>query len=143
MGFPRIQIKPLTEGVFMQPVNLGDQLQVLNLIPVASVTATGNGTGVDLQQLAGEIAVVCDIKNTAGATPTMDVTLEESSDDSTYTAISGAAFTQVTTGVLVAKISLNKNELKRYLRAVKTIGGTSSPAFLVSVKAFGINKYPA
>lgn len=126
----------------MIPNNLGDDLQVLNLIPVASVAADGNGTGVDLKDYEGEIAVVLDCNNVDGTNPTMDVTLEHSDDDSTYTAVSGGAFTQVTnTPASVQKISLVRHNLKRYLRAVKDIGGTMSPHFLVSVKGYGMKKY--
>lgn len=126
----------------MIPQNLGDDLQVLNLIPVASVSATGNGTGVDLKDYEGELAIVLDCNNVDGTTPTMDVTLEHSADDSTYVAVSGGAFTQVTsTPASVQKISLVRNDLRRYLRAVKTLGGTSSPHFLVSVKGYGMKKY--
>lgn len=125
-------------------MNLGDQLQVMNLIPVASINATGNGTGVDLQQLEGEIAAILDVSApTAGVTPTLDVALEHSDDNATFTAISGGTFTQVTSAASVQKLSLNKNELKRYVRAARTIGGTSSPAYLVSSKIVGIKKYPA
>lgn len=126
----------------MIPVNLGDDLQLLDLIPVASVAATGNGTGVDLLGYEGEILVTLDCANVDGTNPTMDVTLEHSDVlGSGYAAISGAAFTQVTTVASAQKMSLNKNELKRYLRAVKTLGGTMSPHFYVSVKAVGMKKY--
>jgi hypothetical protein len=127
----------------MRPVNLGDQLQLLNLLPIAAVTATGNGTGVDLEEIDGEIAVMIDVANVAGTLPTMDLTLEDSADNITFGAVTGGAFTQVTTVASAQKISLNSDELKRYLRVVKTIGGTSTPQYLISVKAVGIKQYPA
>jgi hypothetical protein len=122
--------------------NLGDCLQVKNVVPVATVITDGNGTGVDLLDLSGEIAVILDCSAGTGD-HTMDVKLQDSPDNTTFTDVPGGAFTQVTTTASVQKISLNKNELDRYLRAVKDIGGTSTPTFLMSVKAVGVNKYPA
>ncbi len=126
--------------------NLADHLQVKNLLPVANVSATGNGTGVDLQQLEGQLAVVCDVANIDGTTPTLDLKLQHSDDDGSgdaYADVSGAAFTQVTTVASVQKMVVQKSDLKRYVRVVKTLGGTSSPHYMASVKLFGINKYPA
>ncbi|MGZ3743855.1 MAG: hypothetical protein ACXVB1_00255 [Pseudobdellovibrionaceae bacterium] len=125
-------------------INLADQLQLLDLLPVAAVTANGNGNGVDLQQYTGEIALILDCHNVAGVTPTMDVKIQDSADNSSFADISPAvAFTQVTTTDFAQKIAVNKDEIRRYIRAVKTIGGTSSPQYLVSVKAVALKKYPA
>ena len=55
-------------------INLGNVLQVKNLLPVASVTSDGNGSGVDIQSLEGQIAIVLDCSApVAGSSPTMDV----------------------------------------------------------------------
>jgi hypothetical protein len=126
-------------------MNLGDHLQVLDLLPVAEVSSDGNGTGVDTQQLSGEIAVIVDSSAaTNGTSPTLDLSLEHSDSlGSGYAAISGAAFAQITDSASVQKMSLNKDELKRYVRIVKDIGGTDSPKFLVSAKLVGVKKYPA
>lgn len=124
--------------------NLADCLQVLDIIPVASVTSDGNGTGVDLVSYAGDIAIVLDCVNTAGTTPTMDIKIQESDDNLSFSDVTSGAFTQVTDAAAsVQKLSLNKDALKRYIRAVKDIGGTNSPAFLVSVKGYAFKKYPA
>jgi hypothetical protein len=123
-------------------VNLGDRLNVVSLLAVASVTADGNGSGVDLLEYEGEMAFVLSCSAGTGD-HTMDVKLQDSADNSTFSDISGGAFTQVTTVAGVQKISLNKNELKRYVRAVKDIGGTSSPTFILGVNALGVKKYQA
>lgn len=128
----------------MNDEHLGQLLQTVHLLPMQSVTATGNGTGVDIRDFVGELAVLLTAKNTAGATPTLDVTLEHSDDDSTYAAISGAAFTQVTdAGTLAAvleKITVRADQVKRYVRAVKTLGGTTSPAFMTACVAVGVKQ---
>lgn len=125
--------------------NLCTHLQTINLIPMASVTATANGTGVDLQQFVGSVAVTLAAKNTAGTTPTLDVKLQGSADNSTgWADISGAAFTQVTDANTAAatleKIVLNVDACPRYVRAVKTIGGTSSPAFMTTCVGVGVKQ---
>ena len=125
--------------------NLGDCLQVLDLIPNAAVTADGNGTGVDLITLTGEIAIVCDVPApVAGTNPTLDLIVEDSADNSSFAALSPAtAFTQVAAEASVQKISLNKDAVRRYLRIRKDIGGTDNPQYLVSVKAYGVKRVMA
>jgi len=129
----------------MNQQNLGQLLQKIDLIPMASVTATANGTGVDIQQWVGQLAVYLACKNTAGTSPTLDVTLEDSADGSTgWAAISGAAFTQVTdantAAAVLLQINVNADACKRYIRAVKTIGGSSNPAFMTACFAVGVKQ---
>lgn len=127
--------------------NSGDHMQVLDLIPSASIVATGNGTGVDIIQFTGQIAIVLDCgAATAGSSPTMDIKIQDSADNSSFADLSPAfAFTQVTNAASVQKKVLSKDAavVRRYIRAVKTIGGTSSPAFPCSVKGYGTYKNPA
>jgi hypothetical protein len=124
--------------------NLGQYLHTVALLPAQSVTADGNGPGVDVREFTGEMAVFLAAKNTAGTTPTLDVKLQDSDDDSTYADVAGATFTQVTdAGTLAAvlhKITVNASALKRYVRAVADIGGTDSPAFLASCFAVGVKQ---
>jgi len=119
--------------------NLGTNLQTIDLLPMQSVTIDRLGT-----DFVGGLAVFLRAKNTAGSTPTLDIKLQESDDDSTYTDISGAAFTQVTdAGTLAAvseKIVVNVEACKKYIRAVKDIGGTSSPAFMTTCVAVGVKQ---
>jgi hypothetical protein len=121
--------------------NLGDQLQQLDLKPVASISASFNGTGLDLVNYEGEIAIVADVANVSGTTPTADLKIQDSADNSSFADIVPAAsFTQVTTVAGRQKMSLNKNELRRYVRVVATLGGTS-PVYLISVNAVGMKRY--
>ncbi|MGZ6477664.1 MAG: Bbp16 family capsid cement protein [Bdellovibrionales bacterium] len=121
--------------------NSADHLSVLNLLPVASVTASGNATGVDMQAYHGQVAIVADVANTAGATPTMDLKIQDSADNSSFADVSPAiAFTQVTTVASVQKLVVNVQEIRRYIRVVKTIGGTSTPTYLISVKGYATKR---
>ncbi len=124
--------------------NLGTNLQTIDLLPMQSVTSDGNGTGVDVQQFVGSVAILLSAKATAGTTPTLDIKLQDSADNSTFADISGAAFTQVTdassSAAVLQKISLNVDACARYVRAVKDIGGTSSPAFDVTCVGVGVKQ---
>jgi len=125
----------------MNENNLGNILNQGMLLPMQSVTATGNGTGVDMQDYVGQVAVVLASKNTAGTNPTLDVKLQDSADNSTFADITGATFTQVTnantSAAVSEKITININGAARYVRAVATIGGTSSPAFMTACTFVG------
>lgn len=98
--------------------------------PVAR-TATANLTGVDFVN-SGEVAMkaILNVGTTSGTTPTLDVKIQESADNSTYTDVVGGAFTQVTAAAAPQLLSFTRT--KRYLRAVYTIAGTT-PSFVASV----------
>lgn len=124
--------------------NIGQVLQTIDLMPMQSVTATGNETGVDVTQFTGEIAVMLASKATAGTTPTLDVKLQESDTlGGTYTDIAGAVFTQVTnagsSAPVLQKIAVKVDSVKNFIRAVRTVGGTS-PAFMTTCVAVGIRQ---
>ena len=113
-----------------------------SILGAAAITTTANGTGVDISAFEGDVKFTLDSSAGGGADHTLDVTLEHSDDDVTYTAVTGGAFTQVTdvagtAGVQVLKI--NVPDLKRYLRVVSTIAGTT-PSFDFGVEFVGIKK---
>ncbi|MFC3347300.1 hypothetical protein ACFOOM_07600 [Streptomyces echinoruber] len=65
------------------------------------------------------LAVHC---TAASGTPTLDVSLEESSDGSTWTAIPGSGITQLTgVGNRTAAAAVTKN----YVRVTSTVAGTT------------------
>jgi hypothetical protein len=118
-----------------------DKLQLTAFHPTAARTATGNGTGIDVQTMDGDMFLVLDSAAGSGTTPTLDIKVQ-SSDTSggTYADIAGATFTQVTTTASQQAITISKDEAKRYIRVVYTVGGTS-PSFTFSVNAVGVKKY--
>jgi hypothetical protein len=110
----------------------------LDLAVPLSVTATANRAGVDVSQFIGVAIVLLTALNTAGTTPTLDVKLQDSPDNTTFTDVPGAAFAQVTTGAgAIQSIGLNMDGVAKYLRVVDTLGGTSSPATTRSVILIG------
>lgn len=124
--------------------NILGALAPVALIPATSLTANTNGTGVDVSAYDGVALVTVDLVNTAGTNPTADIKLQHSdTSGGTYTDISGAAITQVTTALTSARtqLALDVSATKKFVRAVFTIGGTSSPAWTTSVLFIGAKKY--
>ena len=125
---------------------LGSKTYLDTLLACDSRTASANGTGVDLEGSTGAegeaIVILTSDAASAGTNPTLDVKLQESDAlGSGYADISGATFTQVTNAASSQKITINTNDTKRYLRAVGTIGGTSSPAFTYAVELISAKQY--
>jgi hypothetical protein len=85
------------------------QANVLELAPVLSRTATLTGSAVDTRALSG----------------VADVT--------------GATFAEVTNADTTQMIAVNADALKRYVKVVGTLGGTSTPTFAYGVALVGIN----
>lgn len=111
----------------------------LTLITAGSYTSTQTGTGVDLSPYAAtgdhNFKVVMDVGTVTGTNPTWDVKIQESDTlGSGYADITGATFTQViATGT--GAVEIHTRTSKRYIRAVCTIGGTSTPTFPCAVIA--------
>lgn len=124
----------------MNQNNIAQSLQLATLIAPAAVTATANQTGVDISTYVGELAVILTSAAGTGTTPTLDVKLQESDAvGGTYTDISGAAFTQVTTAASVQKINVQVDGLKQFVRVVDTVSGTS-PSFTRGVALVGLKQ---
>ena len=111
-----------------------------NLLPTAARTATANGTGVDVTDYEGMAEVVLDSAAGTGTSPTQDVKLQDSADNSTFADITGATFTQVVKAASQQNISVDLSKARQYVRAVTTIGGTT-PSFTTSVNLLARKKY--
>ena len=114
----------------------------LVLAAAARRTSTLTGTGIDVLHYEGVALIVLNASAGTGTTPTLDVKLQHSDDNSTYADVTGGAFTQVTdvsgtAGIQVLKV--NVSDLKRYLRVIGTIAGTT-PSFDFGVEFVGIKK---
>jgi len=112
-----------------------------SILAAAAITATANGTGVDISAFEGDVKFTLDSDNGGGADDTLDVTLEHSDDDVTYTAVTGGAFTQVTNAAAAFEsIILSADSLKKYVRGVDTVAGTTH-TFSRSLSMVGEKKY--
>lgn len=125
----------------MLPIDLKSNLTVARSFAPLSRTATANGTALDTQQYNGSLLVVVDCgAASAGTTPTADFTIEDSADNSSFTANTAAlsaVFTQVTTTATLQTRSVDLRACRRYVRVVFAIGGTSSPAFPLNAHFVG------
>lgn len=104
-------------------------VKVLTLMKTAALNASANGTGIDTVGFT-EALITLDPGTGTGA-GSMTFTIEESdASGSGYVAITGAAFTAITTAnddpatPYLARIRLQQR--KRYLRVVATLSGTFS-----------------
>ena len=99
------------------------------LQPVAALTATGNGAAVDNAAAttkggAGHLHIIA----FAGTTPTITVKIQHSVDNSAWVDL--ITFTAAT-GKTAERIEVT-GTVNRYLRAIRTIGGTT-PSFTIAV----------
>ena len=123
-------------------LNALSQAVGLVLAAAARRTSTLTGTGIDVLAYEGVALVVLNASAGTGTNPTLDVKLQHSDNDSTYADVTGGTFTQVTdvagsAGVQVKRI--NVSDLKRYVRVIGTIAGTT-PSFDFAVEFVGIEK---
>lgn len=111
------------------------------ILAAAKISATANGNGVDIGAFEGDVKFTLDSSAGVSADDTLDVTLEHSDDNVTFTAITGGAFAQVTNaGAAFESIILSADGLKQYVRGVDTLGG-ASPEFSRSLQMVGEKKY--
>jgi hypothetical protein len=101
-------------------------LVIPSFVPIVK-TADANGTGVDTRGYSdGMLSVIAgDIDLTTGD-ETYVINLEESDDNSTFTAVSGYSITITADNqakeLRIADLNVTR---KRYLRAVLDVGGTT------------------
>jgi len=124
--------------------NLGSKTYLASLLGADSRTTTATGTGFDLQgtnDAEGEAIVILDCEAGSGTTPTLNVKLQDSANNSDWADITGATFTEVTDAeAVIEKITINANDVRRYVRAVGTQAGTN-PVFVYGVSLVYGKKY--
>lgn len=100
----------------------------IEILPAAARVATANGTGVDKTAYIGRGMIVLNIGVVSGTNPTADVKIQDSADNSSFADISGAAFAQKTAAG-TSTLAVDLDSARQYIRAVFTLGGTSTPTF--------------
>jgi hypothetical protein len=116
-----------------------DKLQHFTLLATTTITATGNQTGVDIGDYDGEIQVILS-GTAAGAGADLTFRIEESEDNSSFTAVTGGTFTAIANAASKQVLTLNASELKRYIRLSCTAEtGTASSA--VTCFGYGTKQY--
>tara|TARA_R100001510_G_scaffold11563_1_gene8870 strand:- start:77 stop:460 length:384 start_codon:yes stop_codon:yes gene_type:complete len=118
-----------------------EKLDVTAAVASASVTATATSSAIDLKEFDGDVILVLNCAAGTGSSPTLDIKVQDSDETGgTYGDLSGAAFTQVTTSASLQTLEVNKDECKRFIKIVQTVGG-SSPVFVYGVSLIAAKKY--
>jgi len=112
------------------------------LIESGEYTSTETGTGIDMSLYEGMAVVVLNSSaKTAGTDPTLDVKLQsDPAVGGSYADITGATFAQITTVAGTEAIAINVSNCDAFVRAIGTIGGTSTPTFDFGVTIYGVKK---
>ena len=101
------------------------------LLTKVARTASVDSDWVDLEDRSASDFVLDSAAGT-GTTPTLDVKIQHSIDQSVIFDVASGSFTQVTTVASTQRLALK--DLMRYVRARTTIGGTT-PSFNFGIKA--------
>lgn len=111
-------------------------VNVLKLAAAATITENTNGSAVDLRPYDGDVKLVLNASATGGADETLDVKIQHSSDNSSWSD-AGVAFAQVTNAAASFQVlNVTAEQFKRYIRAVDTVAGTT-PTVTRSVELVG------
>lgn len=123
-------------AIFQQTL---EKLQHFTLLATTTITGTGDQTGVDLKDYDGDIQVILS-GTAAGVGADLTFRLEESDDNSTYTAVTGGAFTAIGNAAAKQVKTFNRDSLKRYVRlSCSAETGTASSS--VTCFGYGLKKY--
>tara|TARA_B100000508_G_scaffold134659_1_gene125589 strand:+ start:582 stop:965 length:384 start_codon:yes stop_codon:yes gene_type:complete len=118
-----------------------EKLQLFSCVATAAVTSTATSAAIDLKEYDGDVSLILTSAAGTGSSPTLDVKVQDSdASGGTYGDLSGAAFTQVTDSVSMQVITFSKDEAKRYIKIVQTVGG-STPSFTFSINGLALKKY--
>jgi len=118
----------------MKIIDVHNELLASNLI-AGTYTANVDGAGIDLQGYQGVLKVILSSGDGGGTGPTLDAKIQDSADNSTFADVPGKVFAQVTSAS-IQSLAIDTRAVKRYIRAVLTITGTS-PTFGLAVTAVG------
>lgn len=115
---------------------------LLSLIPNDVTASTKTGSAVDLQDFEGDMECILDAE-AGGSSVTYAVKLTESDTSAghAYTDVASGAFTTTAADTAsVQKLTVNTDEMKRFIKVVVTVAGGSGTG-AVSVSALGQPKY--
>jgi hypothetical protein len=120
-----------------------EKLQHFPLHPVGEETATFTGATTniaDLKDFDGEIQIILDA-GAAAASGTMTGKIQHSDTTTSndFTDVTGGGFTAVAQAASKQVKTLNRDELKRYVRFVGTIASSGTTTY--SVNGYGLKKY--
>ena len=127
----------------MAILNLGSKTTLVALSPNALGNSTATGSALDLTAYEGDMIVFLDA-TAGGSGITYAVKLTEcDTSGGSYSDVTNGGFTTSDANTATAqKMTLNTNDLKRYVKLVCTVAGGTGTGY-VSVNAFASEKYGA
>ena len=121
--------------------DIAGSVTVKTLLAPAARTATTTGTGVNVSTYEGLAMVTLSVGTVTGTNPTWDVKIQDSADDSSYADVSGYTFAQAIAALTdPSTLKIDLRNVRKYIRAVGTIGGTSTPTFPCAVSLIASKK---
>lgn len=112
------------------------------LTPSTSISANTNSAILDLSPYQGALSLFLNAgAATAGSTPVLQAAIYDSADNSTFAAVAGATFTNVTNAANSGQeFDLDTRSYRRYMKVVMTVSGANA-AFPVGLVALGSLEY--
>jgi hypothetical protein len=128
--------------VALLPVTL-EKLQHFVLHPLGQETSTFTGATTniaDLRDFDGDIQIILD-SGAAAASGTMTAKIQHSDTTTSgdFSDVTGGGFTAVAQAASKQVMTLNRDNLKRYIRLVGTIAASGTTTY--SVNGYGLRKY--
>jgi hypothetical protein len=117
-------------------IDFNSEVSCLELFRSDDRTTTGNGTGVDLLGYEGKLKITLDIGTVSGTTPTLDLKIQDSADNSSFADLATPVAFAQQNAAGINHLGLDVRLCRRYIRAVATIAGTS-PHFNCAVLGYG------
>ena len=107
--------------------DIKNNLDAFGSIDPASITASTNGSGVDLRDFDGAMVVFqAGTADTGSGNETYTPSLEESDDNSVYTAVAASDLEGALGNMTANSVQrVGYKGAKRYVRAVLTLGGAT------------------
>lgn len=119
----------------MSPGHNAGQFSAVRAVEADAYTATtSNGVGIDLQGRRGALFILN--AGTMGTNATIDAYLQDSSNNSTWTNVTGASFTQIDEAASgtdsAGEALVYSSGANRYVRAVLVVATATSDAAIVA-----------
>jgi hypothetical protein len=124
----------------MNIIDVNGELTIAALGYPAAQTTTYNGTGVDVSAMKGILKVTQEVGTVSGTTPNLVGKIQDSADNSSFADVTNAAFAAVTTANNIQSIGVDSRAVRKYIRYVGTITGTT-PSFTLGVNVVGQKQY--
>jgi len=120
----------------MSPVNARTGEIEHYLFRSRALAATTNGPALDIRDYDGRLAFTAVSQGCSGGTTTCAVKLQHSTDNSTWTDVASGTITTFGTTSKGACVGFSCQQLRRYIRAVATLGAGTAITLTVAVRGY-------